>query len=309
MGKTLSMNVLNIIPYFLIWLFAIGFSMNTLHSEVYEGWLDPDSTGPITPIWMEIHETVSGVYSGWYVNRIDLDTIPFKGETYKNGIVLKVMSGRTAVKEQFTLQKTEHGMSGLWKPAKGYGADIHIFPTDSLYAKTMQLNIDPAMLKKGKGLKDSVSDIQYLMVRKGIASIKVYRERIDNHRPWISFHVIDLLKNKEIQLTDYLIDYAFAKTKIAADAYAEEEALNQIKQYGEDELVTMTDCGMNLDEELHLDNIVLYPNRSAITFDYLNIFGMHEQCEYLMYPVRYTLRIEEFKSCIRPGTFLSRLLN
>ena len=86
-------------------------------------------------------------------------------------------------------------------------------------------------------------------------------------------------------------------------------ALNQIKQYGEDELVTMTDCGMNLDEELHLDNIVLYPNRSAITFDYLNIFGMHEQCEYLMYPVRYTLPIEEFKSCIRPGTFLSRLLN
>ncbi|MFM7157304.1 MAG: hypothetical protein ACKO0Y_05770, partial [Bacteroidota bacterium] len=63
------MNVLNIIPYFLIWLFAIGFSMNTLHSEVYEGWLDPDSTGPITPIWMEIHETVAGVYSGWYVNR------------------------------------------------------------------------------------------------------------------------------------------------------------------------------------------------------------------------------------------------
>ncbi|NBO69174.1 MAG: hypothetical protein EBU66_01210 [Bacteroidetes bacterium] len=309
MGKTLSMNVLNIIPYFLIWLFAIGFSMNTLHSEVYEGWLDPDSTGPITPIWMEIHETVAGVYSGWYVNRIDLDTIPFKGETYKNGIVLKVMSGRTAVKEQFTLQKTEHGMSGFWKPAKGYGADIHIFPTDSLYAKTMQLNIDPAMLRKGKGLKDSVSDIQYLMVRKGIASIKVYRERIDNHRPWISFHVIDLLKNKEIQLTDYLIDHAFAKTKIAADAYAEEEALNQIKQYGEDELVTMTDCGMNLDEELHLDNIVLYPNRSAITFDYLNIFGMHEQCEYLMYPVRYTLPIEEFKSCIRPGTFLSRLLN
>jgi len=309
MGKTIAMKPLQIIYHVLAGLILAVFSPYTLFCEVYEGWMDPDSTGPITPIWMEIHESTAGTYVGWYVNRMDMDTILLKGEKTQNGIKLKVMSGKTAVKEQFSLQMTDQGMMGFWKPSKGYGADIILFPTDTLYAKYMQLQIDPAILRKGKGLKDSVSDIQYLMVRKGIASIKVYRERIDNHRPWISFHVIDLMKNKEIQMTDYLIDHAFAKTKISADAHAEEEALNQLKQYGEDELATMTDCGMNLDEELHLDNIVLYPNRTSITFDYLNVFGMHEQCEYLMYPVRYTLPMEVFKSCIRPGTFLSRLLN
>lgn len=309
MGKTIAMNPLHIICHILIGLILAVFSPYTMLCEVYEGWMDSDSTGPVTPIWMEIHETTAGTYTGWYVNRMDVDTILLKGEKTNNGIKLKVMSGRTAVKEQFTLQSTDHGLEGSWKPSKGYGADIVLFTTDSSYAKTMHLQIDPAILRRGKGLKDSVSDIQYLMVRKGIASIKVYRERIDNHRPWISFHVIDLMKNKEIQMTDYLIDHAFSKTKITADVFAEEEALNQLKQYGEDELATMTDCGMNLDEELHLDNIVLYPNRTSITFDYLNVFGMHEQCEYLMYPVRFTLPMEEFKSCIRPGTFLSRLLN
>lgn len=309
MGIITAFTSLHITVVFLTMLYALCCFPCTSTGEVFEGWLDPDTTGPITPIWLEMHETTSGNYSGWYLNRMEPDTIPFKGEKTKSGIVLKVMSGRNTIKEQFTFTVTETGLMGYWKPAKGYGADIRLFSTDSMYAKTMHVRIDPGILGKGKGVKDSVSDIQYLMVRKGIASVKVYRERIDNHRPWISFHVIDLMKNKEIQLTDYLIDHAFAKTKISADAHAEEEALNQLKQYGEDELATMTDCGMNLDEELHLDNIVLYPNRTSITFDYLNVFGMHEQCEYLMYPVRYTLPMDEFKACIRPGTFLSRLLN
>lgn len=277
-------------------------------SEIYEGWLDPDSTGPIQPLWMELNEDKSGQFTGWYVNRIEPDTVYFKGERAKKGIVLKVMANRTVVKEQFTLHESDSGLEGLWKPAKGYGSDIRLFKTEADFAKIMQVSIDPNVLRKGKGKQDSISDIQYLMVRKGIASIKVYRERNDGHRPWISYHVIDLIKKKEIQLTDYLIDHAFATKKIDADSHAEEVAIEQLKQYAEDELITMQDCGMNLDQELHLDNVILYPNRTAITFDYLNVFGMHEECEYLMYPIQYTIPIEEFKACIRPGSFLSRLL-
>jgi hypothetical protein len=277
-------------------------------AEIFEGWLDPDSTGPINPIWMELHEENPAHFSGWYVNRIEPDTIYFKGEKGKSGLVLKVMANRSVVKEQFILTETEHGFEGIWKPIKGYSSDVRLFKTDAEYAKTMHVSIDSKILRKGKGMQDSISDIQYLMIRKGIASIKVYRERSDGHRPWISYHVIDLLKNKEIQLTDYLIDHVFSNKKIDADSHAEEVAIEQLKQYAEDELNAMQDCGMNLDQELHLDNLILYPNRTKITFDYLNVFGMHEDCEYLMYPIQYSLTIEEFKSCIRPGSFLSRLL-
>jgi hypothetical protein len=277
-------------------------------SEVYEGWLDADSTGPVIPIWMELHEEPGNRYTGWYVNRMEHDTIFFSGEKSNNGILLKVTTTRLIVNEQFTLTETDFGFEGFWKPKKGYGADVKLFLTSEDYSKTINLTIDTNILKKGKGKNDSITDIQFLMVRKGIASMKVYREREDGNRPWITFHVIDIMKNKEIQLTDYLIDYAFATKKILADAQAEEIAIHHIQQYGEDELSTMKDCGMDLEQELHLDNVVLYPNRTAITFDYLNIFGLHEECEYLMYPVQYTLPIEEFKQCIRPGSFLARLL-
>lgn len=281
---------------------------SVLKSELYEGWFDADSTGPIQPIWMELHEDQFSQFSGWYTSRVEVDTVFFKGERGKKGIVLKVMANRTVVKEQFTLIETAFGFDGTWKPAKAYGTELRLFKTEPEFTRTLHVSIDPHILRKGKGTQDSISDIQFLMVRKGIASIKVYRERNDGHRPWISYHVIDLLKNKEIQLTDYLIDHAFATKKIDADSHAEEVAIEQLKQYAEDELTTMQDCGMNLDQELHLDNVVLYPNRTAITFDYLNVFGMHEDCEYLMYPVQYTLPIEDFKACIRPGSFLSRLL-
>lgn len=293
---------------FLLFIAFLCLQTSDTSSEIYEGWLDPDSTGPIQPLWMELHEDKSGQFTGWYVHRIELDTVFFKGERGKKGITLKVMANRTVIKEQFTLHESENGLEGIWKPAKGYGSDIRLFKTESDFAKTMQVSINPNILRKGKGKQDSISDIQYLMVRKGIASIKVYRERNDGHRPWISYHVIDLMKNKEIQLTDYLIDHAFAAKKIDADSHAEDVAVEQLKQYAEDELSIMQDCGMNLDQELHLDNVVLYPNRTAITFDYLNVFGMHEECEHLMYPIQYTLPIEEFKTCIRTGSFLSRLL-
>lgn len=282
--------------------------MSNLHAEVYEGWLDADSTGPIIPLWLEMHEDGKGKFAGWYVNRIDPDTIVFTGERMKSGLVLTVKGARNVVKEQFTLQPSSYGYSGYWKPAKGYGADLHLFLSDEQYAKTMHVSIDPKILRKGKSQQDSISDLQYLMVRKGIASIKVYRERNDGHRPWISYHVIDVMKNKEIQLTDYLIDHVFAKTKIQADDHAEGEALNQLKQFSEEEIASMEQCGMNLDQDLHLDNIVLYPNRTSVTFDYLNVFGMHEDCEHYMYPVQFTLPIETFAPCIRPGSFLTRLL-
>ena len=289
-------------------ILLLSFRLDYAHSELYEGWFDSDSTGPIIPIWMELNEVKPGEFTGWYANRIEPDTVYFKGVRRKKELMLKVMVNKTVVKEQFSLYETESGFEGVWKPSKGYGSDIRLFKIGPEFVKTMHVFIDSSILRKGKGKQDSISDIQYLMVRKGIASIKVYRERNDGHRPWISYHVIDIMKNKEIQLSDYLIDHAFATKKIYADSYAEEIAIEQLKQFAEDELSTMQDCGMNLDQELHLDNVILYPNRTAITFDYLNVFGMHEDCEYLMYPIQYTIPIEEFKSCIRPGSFLSRLL-
>lgn len=281
---------------------------NILFAEIYEGWIDSDSLEPIQPIWMEINRDASGTFTGWYMNRVNLDSLPLIGEMTKSGLILKVMNGRKTVAEQFTLSKSHLGYEGFWKPAKGYNSDVRLFKTESIYHSTMKLNIDTNILRKGKGWQNSITDIQYLMVRKGIASIKVFRERMQGDRPWISYHVIDLLKNKEIQLTDYLNALTFSKTKIVADAHAEQEAVNQLKEYAEEDLEAMKDCGLELDNELHLDDFMLYPNRTAITFDYHNIFGMKVDCDYELFPVRFTMPIEDFKQCIKPGSFLSRLL-
>lgn len=279
-----------------------------LSAEMYEGWIDSDSLEPIQPIWMEIKRESSGTYSGWYMNRANHDSVSFIGEMTKSGLILKVMYGRKTVVEQFTLSKSNFGYEGFWKPAKGYNSDVRLFKTEPMYHPTMKLSIDTTILRKGKGWQNSITDIQFLMVRKGIASIKVFRERIHGDRPWVSYHVIDLLKNKEIQLTDYLNSLTFSKTKIVADEYAEQEAINQLKEYVEEDLEAMKECGLDLDHGLHLDDFMLYPNRTAITFDYVNIFGMKVDCDYELFPVRFTMPIEDFKQCIRPGTFLSRLL-
>ena len=290
--------------------FILGLMLfpNILFAEIYEGWIDSDSLEPIQPIWMEINRDASGTFTGWYLNRVNHDSMSLIGEMTKSGLILKVMNGRKTVAEQFTLSKSHLGYEGFWKPAKGYNSDVRLFKTESIYQSTMKLNIDTNILRKGKGWQNSITDIQFLMVRKGIASIKVFRERIHGDRPWISYHVIDLLKNKEIQLTDYLNSLTFSKTKIVADAHAEQEAINQLKEYAEEDLEAMKDCGLDLDNELHLDDFMLYPNRTAITFDYHNIFGMKVDCDYELFPVRFTMPIEDFKQCIKPGTFLSRLL-
>jgi hypothetical protein len=279
-----------------------------MHAEYYEGWIDTDSSEPITPIWIEFQRSAAGKYSGWYVNRIDCDTMNVSGEMTKSGLVLKVFTGRNTIAEQFTLVKSQHGYEGTWKAHKGYPYEVRLFKTDSMYRKTMKIAIDPTILTKGKGRHDSITEIHYLMVRKGIASIKVMRERKNDIRPWISYHVIDVLKNKEIHLTDHLMNHAYAKTKIMADNHAEQEAVNQLMEYDEDDIAAMKDCGLDLDRDLHLDDVVLYPNRTAITFDYVNIFGMKEDCEYQLYPIKFTMPIKDFKQCISPGSFLARLL-
>lgn len=291
----------------IIFLCFLTIFSETLYSGIYEGWIDPDITGSIVPIWMELEES-NGAYSGWYVNRIEPDTLYFQGKRQKGSIVLNVLIGNNRIKETFTLNAENGILSGYWKPYKGYDTDVILFPTDSIYKNVMKLELNSAMLKKGKGKQDSITDIHYLMVRKGLASLKVFRERKDIGRPWISYHVIDLLKNREIQLTDYLEQYAFAKLKINGDSFAEAEAEKQLELYSEEEIEQMVQCGFHNNEELHLDNVVLYPNRMSLTLDYLNVFGMNSECDYLLYPIQYSFSFEEFKPCIRQGTFLGRLL-
>lgn len=296
------------ITLFMSFILIASLTPNILFAEIYEGWIDSDSSEPIQPIWMEINRDPSGKFTGWYLNRVNHDSLPLIGEMTKSGLILKVINGRNSVAEQFTLTKSHLGYEGFWKPSKGYNSDVRLFKTDSIYYSTMKLTIDTNILRKGKGWQNSITDIQFLMVRKGIASIKVFRERMQGDRPWISYHVIDMLKNKEIQLTDYLHSLSFSKTKIVADEHAEQEAINQLKEYAEEDLEAMKECGLDLDNGLHLDDFMLYPNRTAITFDYLNIFGMKVDCDYELFPVRFTMPIEDFKHCIRPGSFLSRLL-
>jgi len=293
---------------FSVLLYLLVFQYAMAEKQIFEGWLENPNGGGILPIWMELEISNKGDAEGWYCYRIDGDKIMVSGTVSDDEYYLGVHGTSGKKKETLAFHKDADSLAGEW--LKGtLSLSVTLFEVAPNQESFIPLNVKTDFSKRIKKNIDTVLDIEYMMVRKGLASIKVYHTRNSGSRDWVSYHTVDLQKNTEINLLEYIDANAFGSLKIMSDTYAEQMAREQLEILTKEDIIEMLQCGFSKDEDFHLDAIILYPNRTGITLFYEDLFGLSEACKLYAFPVEYSIPVSLFKSCIKKGSVLFRYFN
>ena len=303
------MNIRTSILYLCI-TFSVFFTNQDAYAKKvsFEGWfVQPDIAG-ILPIWVELEVSNNGNIQGWFCYRIDGEKSLLQGTVDGDDYSLSVPGTKGKYKEVLTFSKDADSLTGEWKKGNEY-MSLTLYDASEDQEQFIPLQIKTNFSKMTKKHTDSIVDIEYLMVRKGLVSVKVYHSKASGTRDWASYHTIDLQKNKEINLLEYVDANAFKALKIVSDNYAELQAREQLESLTTEDIMEMVQCGFSKEDDFHFDAVVLYPHKTGITLYYQDLFGLDEACLPYIFPIEYEIPLKDFTSCIKKGSLLTRFFH